>query len=51
MKLVYFAWVRERIGKSEEVLDIPADIRDIAGLLDWLAQRVRVMQRRLKSAR
>lgn len=39
MKLVYFAWVRERIGKSEEVLDIPADIRDIAGLLDWLVQR------------
>lgn len=39
MKLVYFAWVRERIGKSEEVLDIPADIRDVAGLLDWLAQR------------
>lgn len=39
MKLVYFAWVRERIGKSEEVLDIPADIRDVAGLLDWLAAK------------
>ena len=28
MKLVYFAWVRERIGKAEEELELPADVRD-----------------------
>jgi sulfur-carrier protein len=36
MKLVYFAWVRERIGTSEEELDIPASVVTVADLLDWL---------------
>ena len=35
MKLVYFAWVRERIGKSEETLDLPADVTTIADLVAW----------------
>ena len=26
MKLIYFAWVRERIGKAEEDVDLPADV-------------------------
>ena len=30
MKLVYFAWVRERIGKAEEDLDLPAEVRTVA---------------------
>ncbi|MEM6665243.1 MAG: molybdopterin synthase sulfur carrier subunit, partial [Pseudomonadota bacterium] len=24
MKVLYFAWLRERIGKAEETLDVPA---------------------------
>ena len=36
MKLIYFAWVRERIGKSEEEVDLPADIRTVKDLLAWL---------------
>ncbi|KFB10523.1 molybdopterin converting factor subunit 1 [Nitratireductor basaltis] len=39
MKLVYFAWVRERIGKNEEEISVPHEVTDIAGLLDWLADR------------
>jgi molybdopterin synthase sulfur carrier subunit len=39
MKLKYFAWVRERIGKAEEVLDPPADIRTVGELMGWLAKR------------
>ena len=39
VKLVYFAWVRERIGKPEEVIDPPAGVRTIADLVTWLAQR------------
>lgn len=39
VKLVYFAWVRERIGTSDETLDVPADVRTVADLLDWLAQQ------------
>lgn len=38
-KLVYFAWVRERIGTGEEELDIPAEVTDVAGLLAFLQTR------------
>lgn len=36
MKLRYFAWVRERIGKAEEDFDLPAEIVSVRDLLDWL---------------
>jgi sulfur-carrier protein len=34
--LRYFAWIRERIGKSEETLDVPAEIASVADLVAWL---------------
>ena len=37
MKLKYFAWVRERIGKTEETLDPPASVKTVADLIAWLA--------------
>lgn len=39
MKLVYFAWVRERIGKPEEEVALPAGIATVADLLAWLKGR------------
>jgi molybdopterin synthase sulfur carrier subunit len=39
MKLIYFAWVRERIGKPEEVVELPAGITTVAELLRWLRTR------------
>jgi sulfur-carrier protein len=39
MKVKYFAWVRERIGKSEETLEPPASVRTIEELKTWLARR------------
>jgi sulfur-carrier protein len=39
LKLLYFAWVRERIGKPEEEIDPPASVRTVAELVAWLAQR------------
>lgn len=36
MKLLYFAWVRERVGKSEETLALPDDIKTAADLINWL---------------
>ena len=39
MKLLYFAWVRERIGKPEEELELPASVATIAELMDWLSGR------------
>lgn len=39
MKLLYFAWLRARIGCAEEELDLPPEVREVAGLLDWLQSR------------
>jgi molybdopterin synthase sulfur carrier subunit len=37
MDLLYFAWVRERIGTGEEQLDPPEAVRNVADLIEWLA--------------
>jgi len=37
MKAVYFAWVRERIGKADEEIAPPADVRTVGDLVRWLA--------------
>jgi len=39
MKLRYFAWVRERVGKPEEDIEVPADVRTAGELIVWLAGR------------
>ncbi|WP_158808761.1 molybdopterin converting factor subunit 1 [Beijerinckia sp. L45] len=39
MKAVYFAWVRERIGKTEEILLPPAEVATVADLIAWLKQK------------
>jgi sulfur-carrier protein len=39
MKLRYFAWVRERIGKPEEDLEVPAGVSTVAELIRWLSSR------------
>jgi molybdopterin synthase sulfur carrier subunit len=39
VKLLYFAWLRARIGRAEEEVPLPAEVRDVAGLLDWLRGR------------
>ncbi len=35
-RLVYFAWVRERIGKAEEELDLPDTVVTVRDLLNHL---------------
>ena len=39
MKVKYFAWVRERVGKAEETLEPPASVRTVEELIAWLTQR------------
>ena len=39
MKLLYFAWIRTNLGVSEELVDVPSEINDVRGLLDWLINR------------
>jgi len=39
MKLLYFAWLRTKIGIAEEEVMPPPEVRDVASLLGWLAGR------------
>ncbi|MEZ5670171.1 MAG: molybdopterin converting factor subunit 1 [Alphaproteobacteria bacterium] len=39
MKLLYFAWLRQKLGQGEERVEPPADVTDVAGLVDWLRAR------------
>ena len=39
VRLVYFAWVRERIGKSEEPFAPPPEVRTIGELIAHLSAR------------
>ena len=54
MKAVYFAWVRERIGKAEEELDPPAGVATVGDLIGLaVARAARAMptrSRRLPSS-
>ena len=36
IELLYFAWVRERIGRDGETVSPPAEVRTVAALVDWL---------------
>jgi sulfur-carrier protein len=38
-KLIYFAWVRERIGKPEEKLALPANVHTVKDLIAFLRER------------
>jgi molybdopterin synthase sulfur carrier subunit len=48
MKLIYFAWVRERIGKPEETVELPAGIETVSDLLGWLQSRGEEYEQALK---
>ncbi len=37
--LLYFAWVREAIGRDGERVEPPAEVRDVAALIGWLSAR------------
>ncbi len=39
IKLRYFAWVRDRVGKPEENIEVPAGIATVSDLMVWLASR------------
>ena len=39
MKVKYFACVRERIGKAEEIVEPPASVRTDEDLIAWLARQ------------
>ena len=39
MRLLYFAWLRAKIGTAEEDFALPSEVCDVKSLLDWLKTR------------
>jgi molybdopterin synthase sulfur carrier subunit len=39
VKLLYFAWLRERVGKTDEEIAVPPSVKTVADLMEWLASR------------
>ncbi len=39
MKILWFAWLRTRVGAASEDVAPPPEIDTVAKLLDWLAER------------
>lgn len=39
MKILYFAWLRQRTGIGEEDVTVPDEVTDVADLIDWLKTR------------
>jgi sulfur-carrier protein len=39
VKLLYFAWVRQKIGRGEEVVDAPREASTVGALVTWLQSR------------
>jgi molybdopterin synthase sulfur carrier subunit len=39
ISILYFAWVRERVGTGAEVFDLPATVRTVGALVETLKRR------------
>ncbi len=39
LQMLYFAWVREKIGSDGEAVEPPPEVIDVSRLLRWLAHR------------
>jgi sulfur-carrier protein len=39
VKILYFAWLRERLGEAEEELEPPSEVTTVGELMRWLAGR------------
>ncbi len=39
MKVLYFAWLRLRVGVGEETLELPKEVTTVGELVTWLSSR------------
>ncbi len=39
MTVLYFAWVKEKVGLSAETVTPPPEVITVSQLMDWLAER------------
>ncbi len=47
MKVLYFSWVRDRIGVGSEDLSLPENVTSVEGLVEWLKGRGRDIKKHL----
>ncbi len=50
VRLLYFAWVREKLGQAEETVSLPAELTTVADVLGWQAQRSEIHRNVFTSA-
>ncbi len=50
MKILYFAWIRERVGISQEEIDLPGEITTVETFLEWLKTRGQEFDHALENA-
>jgi molybdopterin synthase sulfur carrier subunit len=39
MKILYFAWVREKVGRGAEEIELPGEVATVADVIGWLKSR------------
>ena len=39
IRLLYFAWVREKVGRADETVELPREVETVADLVRWLRTR------------
>ena len=39
VRILYFAWLKDRLGRSEDLFELPAGVADVAALRHWLQAR------------
>jgi molybdopterin synthase sulfur carrier subunit len=39
VKLLYFAWLKQKIGTDAEEIALPDEVNDVAGVIAWLKTR------------
>ena len=39
MKIIYNAWLKDRVGCAEEAITLPAEVSTVGMLIDWLSAR------------
>jgi sulfur-carrier protein len=39
VKLLYFAWVREKVGSGSEEIELPPQVETVSDVISWLRTR------------
>ncbi len=39
MKILYFAWVKQRTGIAQETVELPDTVKTVADVIDWIRTR------------